>query len=484
MRSAIKLHPKDLPALLGIGLILVIIGIVPRRIFATELTEDAIYLNEVLGQMMLAIIPVLTAGYLFTDTQLYNRYIERNQSETRQPLIILAFCLFYLLELAWLWFFVHPGEILIFDRAIVLIFVAALFLNRTASVLVGSFALLVRGCIIFLLDVGPESLLPDSSQPANVLEFLSSQRWIWYEPGMLALLAALLLGLASHTYYRRYLQQAYPIWIGFPSAFLIEAIYMGAVYWRWNSMEAFIDLMVNYTVPDILGLGAPTLLLLLMIDATQVEAARKRAQAAEIELERTKLLYLQSQINPHFLFNALTTIQGLTYEQPAQARELLAHLGDMYELIARYQNHLIPLELELEHVHSYLFIAVARWPERLKIAQSIDNTVNLQQLIPALILQPLVENAVEHGIAPKQGSGTIEIKIEETTAYMLIMIRDDGVGMTLQENGYPLPRQSRSVGLHNVISRLQTLYGQTYTPLIDSRLNEGTAVTITIPKNR
>lgn len=484
MISALKSRQKDLPAIVGVSIALLLLGVIPRYLFATNLTKDAIYTTEVLGQMLLSIIPLVTAGYLFTDTFLYHRYIDRSQRETKQPLMTLAFCLFYLLELAWLWFFVHPEELLIFDRAIVLIFVSALFLSRTGSLVVGSFGLLVRGYLIFLLDSGPESLRPDSSQPANALESLSSHNWIWYEPGMLALLAALLLGIVSHTYYRRYLQQAYPIWIGFPSAFLIEAIYMGAVYWHWHSTEAFIDLIVNYTVPDILGLGAPTLLLLLMIDAAQAEAARKRAQAAELELERTKLLYLQSQINPHFLFNALTTIQGLTYEQPAKARELLVHLGDMYELIARYQNHLIPLALELEHVHSYLVIAMARWPERLKITQFIDNTVNRQQPIPALILQPLVENAVEHGIAPKQGSGTIEIKIEETAAYMLIMIRDDGVGMTVPENEYLLTRQSRSVGLYNVISRLQMLYGQAYTPLIDSRVNEGTAVTITIPKNQ
>lgn len=484
MFSALKLRQNDLPAIFSISILLILVGIVPRRIFAASLTEEVLYTTEVLGQMMLSIIPLLAAGYLFTETLLYHRYIERPQRETKKGLMVGAFCLFYLLELAWLWFFVKHGELLIFDRAIVLIFVAALFLEYKASLVVGSFALVVRGLLIFLLDAGTEEALPDLSQPANLLATLISRSWIWYEPGILALLAALFLGIISHLYYRRHLQQPYPLWIGFPCAFLIEAVYMGAVYWCWYDMTAFIDLSVNYTIPDILGMGAPTLLLLLMMDAALTEAARKRAQAAEIELERTKLLYLQSQINPHFLFNALTTIQGLTYEQPAKARELLTHLGDMYEMIARYQNHLIPLEQELEHIQSYLVIATARWPERLKIEQSIAQDVNRQHPIPALILQPLVENAVEHGIVPKQGRGTVEIKIEETPAYMLIMIRDDGVGMIIPESGYPLTRRNRSIGLQNVISRLQTLYGQAYTPQIKSRLQEGTAVTIMIPKDQ
>lgn len=484
MFSALKLRQNDLTAIFSIGMALLLIWFVPRHIFAAELTEETLYTTEVLGQMMLSIIPLLTAGYLFTDTLLYHHYIERSQRETKKGLMVAAFCLFYVLELAWLWFFVKHGELLIFDRAIVLVFVAALFLECKASLVVGSFAIVVRGFLIFFLDAGAEETLPDLSQPANLLASLISRSWIWYEPGVLALLAALLLGIISHLYYRRHLQQPYPLWIGFPCAFQVEVVYMGAVYWRWHTMTAFMDLIVNYTIPDILGIGAPTLLLLLMMDAALTDAARKRAQEAEIELERTKLLYLQSQINPHFLFNALTTIQGLTYEQPAKARALLAHLGDMYELIARYQNHLIPLEQELEHVQSYLVIATARWPERLKIEQSIAKDVNRQHPVPALILQPLVENAVEHGIAPKQGKGTVEIKIEETAAYMLIMIRDDGVGMTVPEHGYPMTRRNRSVGLQNVISRLQTLYGQAYTPQIHSRIQEGTAVTITIPKDR
>ena len=166
------------------------------------------------------------------------------------------------------------------------------------------------------------------------------------------------------------------------------------------------------------------------------EAERKRAQEAEIALEKTKLLYLQSQINPHFLFNALSTIQGLTYDQPAKARDLLVHLGDMYEMIARYRNNLIALEQELEHVHSYLVIATARWPDRLHIAESIADNVNRHQLVPALILQPLVENAVEHGIAPKPGGGMIALTITETQTFMIIEIRDNGMGMTLNANKF------------------------------------------------
>ena len=486
MLNAIKSRQKDLPAMVGIGVGLALIGIGPRWFFAAELAVTKPYGTDVLGQMILGMIPLVAAGYLFTDTLLYNRYIERSQRAAKKGWLILAFCLFYGITLAWLWFFVHPGELLVFDRAIVIVLVAALFLDWDASLIIGLFAIVVRGALILLLETDSalvQGALTDLTQAPT---FLLDQRWVWHEPGVLALLMALLFGIAARSYHHQQQQrhyQVYPIWIGFPCAMLIEVVYLASVYWGWER-GAFIDLTVNYAIPDILGIGAPTLLLLLLMDAAMAEAERKRAQEAEIALEKTKLLYLQSQINPHFLFNALSTIQGLTYDQPAKARDLLVHLGDMYEMIARYRNNLIALEQELEHVHSYLVIATARWPDRLHIAESIADNVNRHQLVPALILQPLVENAVEHGIAPKPGGGMIALTITETQTFMIIEIRDNGMGMTLNANKLPTLPQDRGIGLQNVISRLQTLYGPAYAPQIQSEVGKGTVIIVTIPKEQ
>ncbi len=486
MLNAIKSRQKDLPAMVGIGVGLALIGIGPRWFFAAELAVTKPYGTDVLGQMILGMIPLVAAGYLFTDTLLYNRYIERSQRAAKKGWLILAFCLFYGITLAWLWFFVHPGELLVFDRAIVIVLVAALFLDWDASLIIGLFAIVVRGALILLLETDGalvQGALTDLTQAPT---FLLDQRWVWHEPGVLALLMALLFGIAARAYHHQQQQrhyQVYPIWIGFPCAMLIEVVYLASVYWGWER-GAFIDLTVNYAIPDILGIGAPTLLLLLLMDAAMAEAERKRAQEAEIALEKTKLLYLQSQINPHFLFNALSTIQGLTYDQPAKARDLLVHLGDMYEMIARYRNNLIALEQELEHVHSYLVIATARWPDRLHIAESIADNVNRHQLVPALILQPLVENAVEHGIAPKPGGGMIALTITETQTFMIIEIRDNGMGMTLNANKLPTLPQDRGIGLQNVISRLQTLYGPAYAPQIQSEVGKGTVIIVTIPKEQ
>ena len=486
MLNAIKSRQKDLPAMVGIGVGLALIGIGPRWFFAAELAVTKPYGTDVLGQMILGMIPLVAAGYLFTDTLLYNRYIERSQRAAKKGWLILAFCLFYGITLAWLWFFVHPGELLVFDRAIVIVLVAALFLDWDASLIIGLFAIVVRGALILLLETDSalvQGALTDLTQAPT---FLLDQRWVWHEPGVLALLMALLFGIAARSYHHQQQQrhyQVYPIWIGFPCAMLIEVVYLASVYWGWER-GAFIDLTVNYAIPDILGIGAPTLLLLLLMDAAMAEAERKRAQEAEIALEKTKLLYLQSQINPHFLFNALSTIQGLTYDQPAKARDLLVHLGDMYEMIARYRNNLIALEQELEHVHSYLVIATARWPDRLHIAESIADNVNRHQLVPALILQPLVENAVEHGIAPKPGGGMIALTITETQTFMIIEIRDNGMGMTLNANKLPTLPQDRGIGLQNVISRLQTLYGPAYAPRIQSEVGKGTVIIVTIPKEQ
>lgn len=484
MLNAIKSRQNDLPAMVGIGVGLALIGMGPRWFFAAELAGIEPYGTDVLGQMILGMIPLVTAGYLFTDTLLYNRYIDRCQREAQMGWLTLAFCLFYGVTLAWLWFFVHPGELLIFDRAIVIVLVAALFLDWRASLIIGLFAGIVRAALIFLLEAEPATLRLVWADPAQLLTLLDEYRWIWYEPGVVALLAALLLGIGARAYHHQQPrhQQVYPIWIGFPCAILLEVIYLATVYWAWER-SAFIDLTVNYAIPDILGIGAPTLLLLLMMDAAMADAERKRAQEAEVALEKTKLLYLQSQINPHFLFNALTTIQSLTYDQPAKARDLLVHLGDMYERIARYRNNLIPLAQELEHVHSYLVIAMTRWPGRLQVTQSIAETVNRQHPVSALLLQPLVENAVEHGIAPKPDGGVIEITIDESGNDLTIVIRDNGRGMPRHEKGAPIQAQGRGVGLQNVISRLQPLYGPAYTPQIQSQPGQGTVITITIPKD-
>jgi anti-sigma regulatory factor (Ser/Thr protein kinase) len=485
MLNAIKSRQKDLPAMVGIGVGLALIGIGPRWFFATELAITKPYGTDVLGQMILGMIPLVAAGYLFTDTLLYNRYIERSQRTAKKGWLILAFCLFYGLTLGWLWFFVHPGELLIFDRAIVIVLVAALFLDWEASLVIGLFAVIVRGALILLLETDSVALLGTVTDLTQAPAFLLDHRWVWHEPGILALLTALIFGIVARAYHHHNHQQqqyqVYPIWIGFPCAMLIEVVYLASVYWGWER-GAFIDLTVNYAIPDILGIGAPTLLLLLLMDAAMAEAERKRAQEAELALEKTKLLYLQSQINPHFLFNALTTIQGLTYDQPAKARDLLVHLGDMYEMIARYRNHLIALEQELEHVRSYLVIATARWPDRLQIEEVIADNVNRQQLVPALILQPLVENAVEHGIAPKPGGGIIAISITETQTFMIIEIRDNGMGMTLATNKKPNRSQESGIGLQNVVSRLQTLYGPAYAPQIHSEVGKGTVIILTIPK--
>lgn len=487
MLNAIKSRQKDLPAMVGIGVGLALIAIGPRWLFAAELAVTEPYGTDVLGQMILGMIPLVTAGYLFTDTLLYNRYIERRQRAAKKGWLILAFCLFYGLTLAWLWFFVKPGELLIFDRAIAIVLVAALFLNWNASLVIGLFAIVVRGALIILLEADSESLLSALTNLSHMPPLLFDYRWVWYEPGVLALLTALLFGIGARAHHhqqqpqRHY--QVYPIWIGFPCAMLIEIVYLASIYWGWER-GAFIDLTVNYAIPDILGIGAPTLLLLLLMDAAMAETERKRAQEAEIALEKTKLLYLQSQINPHFLFNALTTIQGLTYDQPAKARDLLVHLGDMYEMIARYRNNLIALEQELEHVRSYLVIATARWPDRLHVEEAIADSVNRQQLVPALILQPLVENAVEHGIAPKPGGGVIAIMITETQTFMIIEIRDNGMGMTIDSNHLPSHPHGRGIGLQNVVSRLQTLYGAAYAPRIQSEMGKGTVITLTIPKEQ
>ena len=205
-----------------------------------------------------------------------------------------------------------------------------------------------------------------------------------------------------------------------------------------------------------------------------------RLQSRQEELRAlavsAQLAALRAQINPHFLFNSLNSIAQLIATDPAKAEACVEQLGDIYRyLLHRAQADFVPLAEELRVAESYLEIERARFGEALTVEEHIDARARAF-LLPSLILQPLVENAVKHGISPKIGGGrvTIEARLDERDLHL--SVTDTGVGLSPGQ-----PMFERGVGLRNVRDRLLRLYGVDYLPEVSSRPGDGTTVSLRIP---
>lgn len=208
------------------------------------------------------------------------------------------------------------------------------------------------------------------------------------------------------------------------------------------------------------------------LELTEIDRQAKLAARAELKA-------LQAQINPHFLFNTLNTITSLIRTKPDLARELLIKLGAMFRFSLHKTGNNIPIGEELAQVEAYLTIEQARYGEKLHIREVVQETA-MQYRIPSLTIQPLVENAIKHGLQPKEDGGEIILKVMEETDSVLITVSDNGVGMDLTKN-HPLSRpQGESIGLINVHERLCGQYGEGLH--IASQPGLGTKVTIRLPK--
>ncbi len=210
------------------------------------------------------------------------------------------------------------------------------------------------------------------------------------------------------------------------------------------------------------------------IVADQVQAFRE----AELRrlATRAELRALQAQINPHFLFNALNTLYGLVPRQAAQARQTVLDLADIFRYFLKNEDTTIPLEEELRIVEAYLQIETLRLGRKLRKEIHVDPEA-LRIPIPILSIQPLVENAVKHGIAPQTAGGVIRLEVRLTGSGLNILVGDTGAGMTADRL---TSTEGAGVGLQNVARRLKLSYG----PEAELRIGsgpDGTTVGFTVP---
>jgi two-component system, LytTR family, sensor histidine kinase LytS len=211
--------------------------------------------------------------------------------------------------------------------------------------------------------------------------------------------------------------------------------------------------------------------------STQIELSQLAYQ--EEMVVKSELRALQAQIHPHFLFNALNTIISFCRTDALKARELLIRLSEYLRTSFKTNESFIPVEKEIEHIQNYLSIEEARFSDRLHILYQIE--AGIQCDIPPLILQPLVENALKHGLAHKTQNGLITLSMEQLNETVQIKISDNGCGFSAEKLEKVLNSDAsiEGVGLQNVIARMRFIYGTAVE--IISHPNEGTSISISIP---
>jgi len=206
----------------------------------------------------------------------------------------------------------------------------------------------------------------------------------------------------------------------------------------------------------------------------------------EMNLERHQQLLLKarmdalsSQINPHFLFNTLNTVSSLIRFDPDAARGVVLKLSNILRRLLRKHETFVPLREELQFIDDYLDIEVARFGrDNLEIVKDIDEEA-LEAFVPSMLLQPIVENCLKHGLAPKIDGGKIQLRTTNRNGRLHIEIEDNGVGISEEKMPHVYVE---GIGLSNVRERLRVLYSTDFRLEIESRTGEGTVIRIDIPE--
>ncbi|HYD49778.1 MAG TPA: histidine kinase [Terriglobales bacterium] len=206
----------------------------------------------------------------------------------------------------------------------------------------------------------------------------------------------------------------------------------------------------------------------------QMMQARQR-ELRELAVS-AQLAALRAQVNPHFFFNSLNSIAQLIATDPEKAEACVERLAEIFRyMLKRSDNELVSLADELEIAEAYLHIEKARFGANLRVEEKVDDQAR-GVVLPGLILQPLVENAVKHGISQKIGGGSVIIEAALDHGDLRLSVADTGVGMRARDTVF-----ERGVGLRSVRDRLVRLYGPRYAPTISSSDGEGTRVTVRVP---
>jgi two-component system LytT family sensor kinase len=220
------------------------------------------------------------------------------------------------------------------------------------------------------------------------------------------------------------------------------------------------------------------------LEAMQHEREKIERQSREATLRelaaQAELKALRAQVNPHFLFNSLNTIADLIVTDPRKAEAMTVLLAKVFRHVLMHSDQqLTRVAEEMEFLRTYLRIEEVRFGPRLRVKMDVDPAVSEDE-IPSLILQPVVENAIKHGLAPKIGDGSLSITAARHGDYLRLAVEDDGVGVAPADAA---PLKSNGVGLKIIADRLRTLYHDRASLHFETAAAEGSRVTILIPRS-
>ena len=242
-----------------------------------------------------------------------------------------------------------------------------------------------------------------------------------------------------------------------------------------HSDSWWVELLICATAPIVVGIP------LKIWNAIRIE--QKLEEQGRLLME-ARLDALQRQINPHFLFNTLNSITSLVRSQPELAREMIVKLASILRMLLKEREAFVPFREELEFTDDYLGIEVVRFGEKLKVEKDIaEDTLDI--VVPSMLLQPLIENSIKHGLEPRISGGTVTLRSRIVDGRLLVEVEDDGVGMAPERNR-PSPvsglvRPGAGIGMRNVRERMEVLYGSEASVEIVSRPGRGTKVTLMMP---
>ena len=222
-------------------------------------------------------------------------------------------------------------------------------------------------------------------------------------------------------------------------------------------------------------LSAYSYLVFLLI--ASVVSAKKHTLIEKKHLE-SQIKFLNAQIQPHFLYNTINTIIACSRTDPEQSRHLLIELSTYLRGKFKGEKDMFTsLKDEIDLIKSYLTIEQVRFNDRLEVEYDIDEDLNI--LIPCLILQPIVENAVKHGLIPRKEGGKLEISVKREDGCAVAKIKDNGVGMDEHRLPEIMSGRNEGIGLSNTNERLNRYYGTQIK--VKSEMGKGTEFTVTIP---
>ncbi len=206
--------------------------------------------------------------------------------------------------------------------------------------------------------------------------------------------------------------------------------------------------------------------------------AERQLETQKARLTEARLAALTNQINPHFLFNTLNSVSSLIRVDPDRARSMIYRLSKILRRLLRKTENLSPLREEISFIDDYLAIEMVRFGDKLRFQKDIEGAT-LDRLVPSMILQPIVENSVKHGLANKVDGGTIRLRTWMVGPRLHISVEDDGVGI---EESKIDQLFTSGIGVSNVDERLRVLFGPGYRMAIDSKPGQGTQTLIEVPE--